>query len=129
MAEGMTDQRMLALETRRCAGTFTCTGAATALLQLANDRTARRAGLGSSPLRLMPLAACALLNTWVPTRAFSGARHRAGWQLRDVCRDLTWPGQPDLVSVTEDVLNCTSQLPQPEWLTQDKGVQHEWAYQ
>src|SRR5262249_10696873 len=61
--------------------------------------------------------------------ALSGARHRAGWQLRDVRRDLTWLGQPDLVPVVEDVLHGTSELPQVEWVAEDKGVQHEWADQ
>src|SRR5262245_23879228 len=64
-----------------------------------------------------------------PSGAFSGARHRAGWQLCDVCCNLTWLGQPDLVPVVEDVLHSTSELPQPEWLAQDKGVQHERADQ
>jgi hypothetical protein len=76
------------------------------------------------------LAKCVSLDCRPPAPcARLGARHRAGRQLRDVGRDLTWLGQPDLVPVAEDVLQSTSELPQPEWLAQDKGVQHERADQ
>jgi hypothetical protein len=96
--------------------------------QLTNERE-RKQACRSRQLGCSALAKCASLDWGFLPRALSGAGHRAGRQLRDVRRDLTWPGQPDLVPVMEDVLHSTPQLPQPERLAQDKGVQHERADQ
>src|SRR5436305_1531262 len=59
----------------------------------------------------------------------SGAGHRAGWQLRDVGRDLAGLSEPDLVAMTQNMLHGAPELPQTEWLAQDEGVQHERADQ
>jgi len=86
-------------------------------------------GRPRAPSAAGPLAEWGSLNCGLLPLCLLGARHRASWQLRDVCRDLTWLGQPDLVPVLEDVLHSTSELSQPEWLAQNKGVQHERADQ
>ena len=55
--------------------------------------------------------------SWLPDRTglaaalvsstTSGAGHCAGRQFRDVCCDLAWLGEPDLVAVAQNVLHGT----------------------
>ena len=43
--------------------------------------------------------------------------------------DITWPGEPDMLAITQDVLEQSPQLTKAVRTSHDEGMQGDWTHE